>query len=77
MAFTAYIWLLKNVSAARVATYAFVNPIVAVLLGWLFAGEALTPRTLISSAVIIAAVVLITSARQPAAIEQPAGQAAD
>jgi len=42
--FTAYIYILKNSTAARVATYAFVNPVVALLLGWMFAGEALTLR---------------------------------
>src|SRR5882724_7321169 len=58
--FTAYMWLLKHSSAAKVGTYAFVNPVVAVLLGWLFAGETLNLRTLIASVVIITAVALIT-----------------
>jgi hypothetical protein len=42
VAFTAYSWLLRNVTTARAATYAYVNPVVAVLLGWLFASEPLT-----------------------------------
>ena len=59
--FTAYSWLLRNVSPARAATYAYVNPVVAVLLGWLLAGEPLTLRMLIAAAVIVASVVLITT----------------
>jgi drug/metabolite transporter (DMT)-like permease len=61
--FTSYIWLLTKTTSARVSTYAYVNPIVAVILGWTFANEQLTLRTLVSSLVIIAAVVLITSRR--------------
>lgn len=59
--FTAYIWLLDRVAPARVATYAYVNPVVAVVLGWLILDEHLTPRMLVASAVIVAAVVLITT----------------
>lgn len=61
--FTAYIWLLRHTSPAKVATYAFVNPIVAVALGWLFAGEALSPRTLIAATVIVAGVAFIVTHR--------------
>lgn len=57
--FSAYVWLLKVSTPARVSTYAFVNPVIAVLLGWLFAGEAVTPRVLLAGAVIVAAVSLI------------------
>lgn len=64
--FTAYIWLLGHASAARVSTYAFVNPVVAVLLGWAFANEELTPRMMAAAAVIIAAVALITMSRTSA-----------
>ena len=60
LGFTAYVWLLKVTTPAKVATYAFVNPVVAVFLGWLLAGEALSVRTLIAAAIIIGAVVLIT-----------------
>jgi drug/metabolite transporter (DMT)-like permease len=59
--FTAYIWLLKATTPARVATYAYVNPVVAVFLGWGFAGEPLTVRTLLSALVVLAAVALITA----------------
>jgi drug/metabolite transporter (DMT)-like permease len=58
--FTAYVWLLKVSSPARVSTYAFVNPLVAVFLGWALAGEALSWRVLAAAAVIIVAVMLIT-----------------
>ncbi|WP_342421011.1 EamA family transporter [Paenibacillus sp. FSL E2-0178] len=58
--YTAYIWLLKNADASLVSTYAFVNPVVAVLLGWLLVGEQLTLNTLIAAVIIIAAVVLVT-----------------
>ena len=60
VAYSAYIYLLSATTAARVATYAYVNPVVAVLLGWAFADEALTPRMLVAAAVIIAAVAVIT-----------------
>ncbi|HEX2799634.1 MAG TPA: EamA family transporter [Thermoanaerobaculia bacterium] len=60
LAFTAYIWLLRVASPALVSTYAFVNPIVAVFLGWLLASEEVGMRTLAAAAVIVAAVVLIT-----------------
>jgi drug/metabolite transporter (DMT)-like permease len=57
--FSAYIWLLKVSTPARVTTYAYVNPIVAVLLGWVFGGEALTLRIAVSAALIVGAVALI------------------
>ena len=58
--YSAYIWLVQNVAPALTATYAFVNPLVAVALGWAVAGEPLTARTAGAAAVIIAAVGLIT-----------------
>ena len=60
IAFSAYKWLLSRVSPALVGTYAFVNPVVAVALGWAFASEALTSRTLLAMAVIVGAVVMIS-----------------
>jgi drug/metabolite transporter (DMT)-like permease len=59
--FTAYSWLLRNVSPARAATYAYVNPVVAVLLGWFLANEPITLRMIIGAAVIIGSVALITT----------------
>jgi drug/metabolite transporter (DMT)-like permease len=61
--FTAYIWLLKVEPPSRVSTYAYVNPVVAVFLGWALAGEELSLRTMIAAAIIIAAVAIITTAR--------------
>jgi drug/metabolite transporter (DMT)-like permease len=57
--FSAYLWLLRVTTASRVSTYAYVNPIVAVLLGWALAGEDLTPRVFLAAAVIVGAVALI------------------
>jgi len=63
VAFSAYVWLLKVSQPAHVATYAYVNPVVALFLGWAFAGERLSARTAVASAIIIGAVALITTAR--------------
>jgi drug/metabolite transporter (DMT)-like permease len=60
LAYMAYIWVLKVSTPARAATHAYVNPIVAVLLGWLIAGEVITSRILLSAAIIVASVTLIT-----------------
>ncbi len=60
--FTAYIYLLKNSTAAKVSTYGFVNPIVALFLGWLLAAEPVTLRTMIAAATILTAVILVISA---------------
>jgi drug/metabolite transporter (DMT)-like permease len=60
--FSAYIYILHKSTAARVATYAFVNPLVALFLGWLIAGEAITLRTVMATAVILTAVILVITA---------------
>lgn len=59
--FTAYSWLLKNANPSMVSTYAYVNPVVAVFLGWLIAGESFTGQMLVGATVIVGSVVLITS----------------
>lgn len=59
--FTAYSWLLKNARPSMVATYAYVNPVIAVLLGWLIAGEAMTGQMLVGAGIVVGSVVLITS----------------
>lgn len=61
VAFTAYSWLLRNVTPARAATYAYVNPVVSVILGWSIAGERVTPWMLAGAAIIIGSVMLITT----------------
>lgn len=63
VAFSAYVWLLTKARLSLVGTYAYVNPVVAVLLGWLILSEPVTARTLVASGVIVAAVALIVSAR--------------
>ncbi|HJT25200.1 MAG TPA: EamA family transporter [bacterium] len=60
--FTSYIWVLQKSTPDLASTYAFVNPIIAVFLGWLLAGESPTPSLFLAAALIVAAVVLITLA---------------
>ena len=68
IAFTAYIWLLKNTTLARASTYAYVNPIVAVLLGWSLASEPMNSRVVAAAAVIVAgAVIVVRSHTAPVA----------
>jgi len=59
-AFSAYIWLLTVSTPARVGTYAYVNPVVALVLGWALAGEPLTFRSMVAAAIIVGSVVIIT-----------------
>ena len=61
VAFSAYTWLLRVSTTTRVSTYAYVNPVVAVLLGWAFNGESVGGQTLLAAAVIVASVVIITT----------------
>jgi drug/metabolite transporter (DMT)-like permease len=60
VALSAYMWLLRVCPPSRVSTYAYVNPVVAVFLGWLIAGESFTPRMLVATTIILGAVVLVT-----------------
>lgn len=62
VAFTCFVWLLRVARTSLVATYAYVNPVVAVFLGWLILGERVTLRTVVAGLVIVAAVALIISA---------------
>ena len=65
--FTAYVWLIHHESPTKVGTYAYVNPVVAVLLGYFLAGEALGLRTIIGTLLVLVGVILITTtpARKP------------
>jgi drug/metabolite transporter (DMT)-like permease len=63
VAFSTYIWLMRKVSAAAVATHCYVNPLVAVFLAWLLGNEGMQPNTLVAAALIVAAVILITLSR--------------
>jgi drug/metabolite transporter (DMT)-like permease len=77
VAFTAYIWLLHHTTPARAASYAYVNPVVAVFLGWALADEELSLRMGIAAAIIVGSVVLITSmgAQQGSRPRSPAAEA--
>ena len=59
--FSAYVWLLKVAPASTVSTYAYVNPVIAVLLGWAFNDEVITGRTLVAGAAIVVGVALMVS----------------
>jgi drug/metabolite transporter (DMT)-like permease len=61
--FTAYVWLLRNAAPTRVATYAYVNPVIAIALGAIFAGEQINSQILVSAATIIFAIVLIITSQ--------------
>jgi drug/metabolite transporter (DMT)-like permease len=63
--FSSYFWLLRNTTLTRASTYAFVNPVVAVFLGWAFAGETITSRTLSATAIIVVAVMLVILRHAP------------
>jgi drug/metabolite transporter (DMT)-like permease len=76
--YTAYIFLLQHVPTSKVSTYAYVNPVVAVFLGWLILHERIDRYILLGSAIIVASVVLVTSAKihtRPAQEELPAVEA--
>jgi drug/metabolite transporter (DMT)-like permease len=68
MGFTAYLYILKKSTAAKVATYGFVNPVVALFLGWLIAAEPITARTIIAAAIILTAVMLVATAPKNPAV---------
>jgi drug/metabolite transporter (DMT)-like permease len=77
--YTAYIWLLQHVPTSKVSTYAYVNPVVAVFLGWLVLHERIDRYILMGSAVIVASVIMVTSAKirtRPAEEELPAVESA-
>lgn len=69
--FTAYVWLLRNTPLTLASTYAYVNPVVAVFLGWALAGEQLTPMTLVAAGIIVASVCLITTFQHAPPTTQP------
>ena len=71
VSYSAYVWLLKVSTPAKVSTYAYVNPVVAVLLGWALADEVLGPRIFLATAAVVVAVMLIISSRNRASGDQP------
>jgi drug/metabolite transporter (DMT)-like permease len=77
--YTSYIWLLRHAPSSKVSTYAYVNPVVAVFLGWLVLHEPIDRYILIGSAIVVASVILVTSAKveeKTVAEELPAVEAA-
>ena len=72
VAYTAYVWLLGNAPMSLVATYAYVNPVVAVFLGWLVVGEPITLDVFIGVTIVVGGVVLVVSGeRRPTPIQEP------
>lgn len=65
LAFTSYIWLLTNVPISLVATYAYVNPVVAVFLGWLILSEAITVPIVVGGGIVVLAVGIVITAERP------------
>jgi len=66
LAFTSYAWLLQNAPISKVSTYAYVNPVVAIALGWLILHEPISATTLIGAGIIVASVALVVRAEAPA-----------
>jgi drug/metabolite transporter (DMT)-like permease len=73
--YSAYIWLLRHVPTSKVATYAYVNPVVAVFLGWLFLGESIDRNLVAGAAIIVPAVALVTRAEDAGDDAAPVGEA--
>lgn len=76
VAFSAFSWLIRTTDPTLVMTHTYVNPVVAVFLGWLIAGEAVGPRTVVASVLIVGAVILLTTSslrreREPAPADKP------
>ena len=72
VAFTSYVWVLSVAPISLVATYAYVNPVVAVFLGWLVLSEQITPAILVGGLVVVAAVAIVVSAeRRPRRAARP------
>jgi drug/metabolite transporter (DMT)-like permease len=63
--FTAYVWLIHHESPTKVGTYAYINPVVAVVLGYFLGGEAVGTRTEVGTALVLVSVVVITTTRRP------------
>ena len=65
VAFTAYVWLIHHESPTKVGTYAYVNPVVAVLVGHFLGGEAIGPRTIVGTLLVLVSVIVITTTPKP------------
>jgi drug/metabolite transporter (DMT)-like permease len=75
--YTAYLWLLHRESPTKVGTYAYVNPIVAVIVGYFFGGEPLDLRTILGTALVLVSVVVITTTTKVKAPARLATEEAD
>jgi drug/metabolite transporter (DMT)-like permease len=80
IAYTAFVWLIHHESPTKVGTYAYVNPVVAVVIGYFLGGEAVGPRTIVGTALVLVSVVVITTAKGSVrnvapAFEKPEGAA--
>jgi drug/metabolite transporter (DMT)-like permease len=71
--FTAYVWLIHHQSPTKVGTYAYVNPVVAVIIGYFLGGETIGPRTLTGTLLVLVSVIVITTTRTQKSVEMPAG----
>jgi drug/metabolite transporter (DMT)-like permease len=72
LAFTCYAWLLQNAPISKVSTYAYVNPVVAIALGWLILDEGISLTTIIGATIIVASVALVIRAESPGTRRAPA-----
>jgi drug/metabolite transporter (DMT)-like permease len=77
IAFTAYVWLIHHESPTKVGTYAYVNPVVAVLLGYTLGGEALGARTIVGTLLVLVSVIVITTTPKKKEETDPLVKAAD
>jgi drug/metabolite transporter (DMT)-like permease len=69
--FTAYVWLIHHESPTKVGTYAYVNPVVAVLIGYFLGGETVGPRTLLGTLLVLVSVIVITTTRAKKPVDAP------
>ncbi|MGB8774296.1 MAG: EamA family transporter, partial [Terriglobales bacterium] len=69
--FTAYVWLIHHESPTKVGTYAYVNPVVAVIVGYFLGGETVGPRTLLGTLLVLVSVIVITTTRAKKPVAQP------
>ena len=65
LAYSSYAWLLQKAPISKVSTYAYVNPVVAIALGWLVLNESITPITLLGAGIIVASVALVIRVESP------------
>jgi drug/metabolite transporter (DMT)-like permease len=69
--FTAYVWLIHHESPTKVGTYAYVNPVVAVIVGYFLGGETVGPRTLLGTMLVLVSVIVITTTRSREPVAPP------